>query len=117
MIDEYDFEAKFYDKIWGRHDYETDVKFLNKLFKNYSCKKVLDIGCGTGNHAIGLASLGYRVTGVDVSDKMLEIARNKIHNRKIDLKQGDMKDIARISQRKIRWGIYAWQCRLPSEFG
>lgn len=96
MADEYDFEAKFYDKIWGRYDYDTDVKFLDKLFKKYRCKNVLDIGCGTGNHAIKLASLGYKVTATDVSDKMLEIARNKIHNRKINLKQADMRDIASI---------------------
>jgi len=106
MVDEYDFEAKFYDKIWGWRDYVMDVKFLDKLFKNYHCKEVLDIGCGTGNHAIRLASLGYRVTGVDLSDKMLEIARSKIHNRKIDLKQGDMRDIARIFQEERFDGAY-----------
>jgi ubiquinone/menaquinone biosynthesis C-methylase UbiE len=96
MVDEYDFEAKFYDEIWGRYDYDMDVKFLDKLFKKYRCRNVLDIGCGTGNHAIKLASLGYKVTATDVSDKMLEIARNKIHNRRINLMQADMRDIASI---------------------
>ena len=96
MTDEYDIEARFYDKIWGRYDYDVDVKFLDKLFKKYRCKNVLDIGCGTGSHAIRLESLGYKVTATDLSDKMLEIARNKIHNRKITLKQGDMREIARI---------------------
>jgi hypothetical protein len=32
MKDEYGLEAKFYDRIWGRYDYDADVKFLGELF-------------------------------------------------------------------------------------
>jgi len=35
---------------------------------------VLDVGCGTGRHAVELARHGYRLTGVDISDGMLEQA-------------------------------------------
>ena len=54
MIGEYAFEAKLYDRIWGKYDYDIDVRFLDKLFKKYRCRRVLDIGCGTGNHAVRL---------------------------------------------------------------
>lgn len=37
--------------------------------------RILDIGCGTGAHAIALASAGYPVTGLDQSPAMLEEAR------------------------------------------
>jgi SAM-dependent methyltransferase len=40
-------------------------------------RSVLDLGCGTGNHAIPLARRGYRVVGVDRSAGMLERARHK----------------------------------------
>ena len=36
---------------------------------------ILDIGCGTGRHAITLAQRGYSVTGIDLSDSMLAKAR------------------------------------------
>lgn len=36
---------------------------------------IVDAGCGTGHQAAGMASLGYRVTGVDISDEMLAVAR------------------------------------------
>jgi SAM-dependent methyltransferase len=36
---------------------------------------LLDIGCGTGRHAVELAKRGYQVTGVDISEGMLAEAR------------------------------------------
>ena len=39
--------------------------------------RILDIGCGTGRHSIELAKRGYAVTGIDLSESMLERAREK----------------------------------------
>lgn len=38
---------------------------------------LLDLGCGTGGHSAGLGALGWRVTGVDVSEDMLRRARDR----------------------------------------
>ena len=38
---------------------------------------ILDVGCGTGRHAVRLANTGARVTGVDISTGMLDKARAK----------------------------------------
>ncbi|MCU0452819.1 MAG: methyltransferase domain-containing protein [Bacteroidetes bacterium] len=40
-------------------------------------KRILDIGCGTGRHAIEMARRGYSVVGVDLSANMLAAARAK----------------------------------------
>jgi len=40
-------------------------------------RDILDLGCGTGRHALWLARAGARVTGVDFSEPMLAIARGK----------------------------------------
>jgi ubiquinone/menaquinone biosynthesis C-methylase UbiE len=93
MKDEYQLEARIYDRIWGKYDYDTDVKFLNELFKQHRCKSIIDVGCGTGNHALRLNKLGYEVTGVDISPTMLKIARSKDRKRKIRFIQGDMKEL------------------------
>ncbi|GAB4372659.1 MAG: hypothetical protein Kow0042_16070 [Calditrichia bacterium] len=39
--------------------------------------KVLDVGCGTGGFALRLARKGHQVTGVDLSEKMIRVARRR----------------------------------------
>jgi SAM-dependent methyltransferase len=43
--------------------------------------KAIDLGCGTGSHAIYLAGRGYRVTGVDLSPTAVALAREKAKNK------------------------------------
>jgi SAM-dependent methyltransferase len=45
---------------------------------------ILDAGCGTGENALHIASLGLRVLGVDVAETALSIARKKAADRGID---------------------------------
>jgi len=84
MKDEFSLEAKIYDKIWGKYDYAADVKFLDGLFKEHNCQKIIDIGCETGNHALRLCKMGYDVTGVDISPTMLKMAKRRIEERRLN---------------------------------
>jgi len=96
MKDKFSPEARIYDKVWGKHDYDSDVKFLDELFRERGCRNIIDIGCGTGNHSIRLSKLGYNVTGVDISPTMLTIAKNKDKKAKIRFMQGDIKKLERV---------------------
>ena len=42
-------------------------------------KKVVDVGCGGGILAEGMAALGARVTGIDFGDASLAVARRHMH--------------------------------------
>jgi 2-polyprenyl-3-methyl-5-hydroxy-6-metoxy-1,4-benzoquinol methylase len=57
--------------------------------------RILDIGCGTGRHSIELARRGYSVTGIDLSDSMLNRARSKAatQNVLIDFQKQDARDL------------------------
>ena len=43
--------------------------------------RVLDVGCGTGEHALMAASLGYEAVGIDASERAIELARTKAAER------------------------------------
>lgn len=72
--------AKYYDLIYFDKDYEKEVDFLEEIFDEFlesNPKKILDIGCGSGGHAIPLANRGYKVVGIDKSKLMIDVARKK----------------------------------------
>ena len=72
-----DKKGSFVDKV------ETDLAF--KLLEVEDGMNILDAGCGTGNFSIKLAERGCNVTGVDISDEMLKIARNKAVKLNFDI--------------------------------
>ncbi len=42
-----------------------------------SCKTILDVTCGTGSQVFSLTKRGYEVTGSDINERMLQVARKK----------------------------------------
>src|SRR5215467_3896116 len=52
----------------------AEVDFIAGALDRPQGAAVLDVGCGIGRHAVGMAQRGYRVTGVDFSAPYLEIA-------------------------------------------
>lgn len=74
---------QFYDALSEQYDAMTDfdaravreTDTLRPLVEKYSVKTAVDMGCGSGVHVLALAALGVRATGVDLSERMLEKAR------------------------------------------
>jgi len=89
--------AFVYDFLYQDKDYEKECDFIEDVFAKYlgKVKTVLDLGCGTGGHALILAKRGYRIVGVDRSEEMLNIARSKSKdaNLSINFIKGDITDI------------------------
>lgn len=77
----FDFQyAGQYDRLYAQKDYRLECDLIESSAARFASARpatILDVGCGTGQHAIELASRGYRLTGVDLSDSMLEQAKNK----------------------------------------
>ncbi len=65
---------------------EAEVGYLAEVLRELAPgRRVLDLGCGTGRHAVGLAGLGFEVTGADMSGYALERARLAAANAGVEL--------------------------------
>ena len=87
--DGYDRWAKVYD------DDQNPLQGLEGPLVQQACGnvqglRVLDMGCGTGRHALWLAQAGARVTGIDFSEAMLVKAHEKTTNYSIELIAHDL---------------------------
>jgi SAM-dependent methyltransferase len=72
--------AEYYDVIYGAFkDYAAEVAQVTSLLRrlNPACRTVLDVGCGTGEHARLLAATGFDVDGLDIEPAFVRIAAAK----------------------------------------
>src|SRR3989338_188772 len=72
---------KYYDALYQDKDYKGEVTQILKWFKEVRKKNsenVLDVGCGTGSHAVFFAERGIRVTGTDIDEKAIKVAKEKM---------------------------------------
>ncbi|MHA1581720.1 MAG: class I SAM-dependent methyltransferase [Candidatus Baldrarchaeia archaeon] len=87
--------AESYDRLRAK-PWPPLVKFieLEKFFHNISKDTlILDVGCGNGRHSILCANLGFRAIGIDLSPKLLKMAKQRIKKfnlpEKVNLILGD----------------------------
>lgn len=75
----YETLASIYDILMDDVNYEAWAEYLHTQLEKHGCpdKRLLDLGCGTGNITIPLAQKGYEITAVDLSEEMLAQAKEK----------------------------------------
>lgn len=74
----FDYSAEFYDLLYKDKDYKREVDFVEEIFSAYGKpKSILEVGCGTGNYTRFLHQRGYDISGLDVSEKMIRVAKQK----------------------------------------
>ncbi len=85
------YEADQYDDEPFTQATREEIEFLIEQFQLPDGASILDMGCGTGRHSVPLAKRGFAVTGVDLSQHMLEKARARAAAEKADVEfiQGD----------------------------
>jgi ubiquinone/menaquinone biosynthesis C-methylase UbiE len=69
--------ARKYDKECFVQGTIGECDFIEQEINRDKSLKIIDIGCGTGRHAIELTKRGYKITGVDLSNSQLARAKEK----------------------------------------
>jgi SAM-dependent methyltransferase len=71
----------YYDRLFPAknyvHEAETVVAMLKRLLPS-GCREIVDVGCGTGRHAIEFARLGLKVQGIDPEPEAIHAARKAL---------------------------------------
>lgn len=84
--------AEYYDHIFPFN--RTQIQFVKGSLKEpYQNKRILDIGCGTGDLAITLSEAGFTVTGMDSDPVMLQKAVDKMTDSSVTFTRMDMRGI------------------------
>ncbi len=88
----WDERAEFWNQnsqeMWDHGSRSTIIPFFQNHIEPKSC--VLDAGCGDGYGASKLSDLGFDVTGIDLSQQMIERASDRILDRNLQFVQGDL---------------------------
>jgi ubiquinone/menaquinone biosynthesis C-methylase UbiE len=76
--------AKYNEECFTKNT-AAEIEFLIAELALPAGSAVLDVGCGTGRHTVGLAKRGYRMTGVDLSSGMLAKANQAADDARVEI--------------------------------
>jgi ubiquinone/menaquinone biosynthesis C-methylase UbiE len=85
--------ARRYDLVMGAYASEDSLKFYRRQVDRYG-EPVLELACGSGRLTIPLANEGATITGMDISEEMLDLAKLKASKSGASIRfiQGDMRN-------------------------
>lgn len=85
-----------YDQWSGQYDTnqnktrDLEALSLRQTLSGLRCKRILEIGCGTGKNTAWLHIITDELLAVDLSDKMLAVAKNKNTSGRVQFQQADI---------------------------
>jgi len=102
----FDAYANYYDLLYRDKNYSSEAKFVSEILHAHGLEgnRLLELGCGTGRHAVEFARRGYSVTGVDLSDGMVRqaVKRSELEfapgSNRPSFRTGDVRTV-RLSER------------------
>ncbi len=85
-------------------DAKTNEYLNQKIHKHFSIttnKSALDLGCGTGTTAFPMAKVGFKTTGIDISETALEMGRElaKQQNLQVNFISGDVLNLSSLNEK------------------
>jgi ubiquinone/menaquinone biosynthesis C-methylase UbiE len=85
-------DAQRYDLVMGAYASGDQLNFYRRQVARYG-EPVLELACGSGRFTLPLAREGINITGIDISEDMLDLARLKASQEEVRIRflQGDMR--------------------------
>ena len=76
--------AELYDLFYADKPYQAEAIFVHQCLQQYGIgetQRILELACGTGEHAFALEKFGYQILATDYSQDMLACAQRKAQQR------------------------------------
>lgn len=86
----------FYDDLNSQVQNE-DLKFYEKILSKN--KNILEVACGTGRIILRICEEANYIMGLDSSEEMLSVAKEKLKNKNVELLLGDMTKLENIDKK------------------
>lgn len=88
---------QYYDSLFQAKDYQAETNLIFELTERFgikSPKKILEIGCGTGNHTKVLTEKGVNLVAIDNDEEMVKLAKDKLkENDKLKIVYTNIEDL------------------------
>lgn len=83
MIENFKLYSQYYNLLYYDKDYPAEAAYIIELIQEYfpNAQNIIELGCGTGKHASVFAEKGFSVLGIELSEDMLNIARQNENTR------------------------------------
>lgn len=107
MTNVFDEMGVYWSEIADKNQTDRQIQFLKRHLKPDDY--VLDVACGTGRHLIPLSKDRYGMVGLDVSAKLLRIAKQR--SRVVEVVLGDMRHLP------FKTGAFAAAVSVDTSFG
>ncbi len=94
------FDSPYYHILYESRDEREAQYFIDKLSLHLEIKKgakVLDLACGKGRHSVYLNKQGYQITGIDLSELNISIAKN-FEQTSLHFHLYDMREVFRVNE-------------------
>lgn len=102
------FDSPYYHVLYKNRDMQEAEFFLRNLVTRLTLntnQKLIDLACGKGRHSIFLNSLGFDVTGVDLSSNSIASAKN-FENNKLTFEVQDLRNLKYDSQYDVALNLF-----------
>lgn len=88
----FDKYSKYYDLIYHDKDYKSEAEYVKNLIYKFSpnAREILEFGSGTGIHGNLLSNKGFNITGVELSQQMVQLSNQ---SKKFKCINGDIREI------------------------
>lgn len=100
--------ANFYDKFYENKNYKRELDFIKDLLRTrnfyLSNKRILEIGCGTGNFSVNIQS-SNSLTAIDPSSEMITIAKQKFKHMNSSFHQFSISEFNQLSNSQKKFDL------------